>query len=154
MRGSLTATEFQSTLSVRRATGGLAVLLHTQRISIHALREESDTGLKGRIVHLYQFQSTLSVRRATLSGGIKSEVFEFQSTLSVRRATVQCSCLNGTSIISIHALREESDITHIPRDVTQFISIHALREESDQYQQQSADWTYQFQSTLSVRRAT
>ena len=34
------------------------------------------------------------------------------------------------------------------------ISIHALHEESDQYAQQSADWGYQFQSTLSMRRAT
>ena len=56
----------------------------------------------------------------------------FQSTLSVRRAT--CCCRDsriGFCSISIHALREESDVAEIL----------GLR-------------TEQFQSTLSVRRAT
>ena len=33
----------------------------------------------------------------------------FQSTLSVRRATGVVGCEAGTDIISIHALRKESD---------------------------------------------
>ena len=36
-------------------------------ISIHALREESDTYLQYASQNVYLFQSTLSVRRATLS---------------------------------------------------------------------------------------
>ena len=35
-------------------------------------------------------------------------------------------------MISIHALREESDRRILPRRLTALISIHALREESDQ----------------------
>ena len=57
--------EFQSTLSVRRATDQLRGQDHRTPISIHALREESDwsqfTAFLGNCV----FQSTLSVRRAT-----------------------------------------------------------------------------------------
>ena len=34
-------------------------------------------------------------------------------------------------MISIHALREESDETHLINQPTDLISIHALREESD-----------------------
>ena len=79
--------------------------------------------------------------------------------------------------ISIHALHEESDRTlNLVFDADWLISIHALHEESDRqlvegiqeygefqstlsmrratYAQQSADWGYQFQSTLSMRRAT
>ena len=61
---------FQSTLSVRRATravgGGFKINL---RISIHALREESDLLLLYHLLYLFLlFQSTLSVRRATVRG--------------------------------------------------------------------------------------
>ena len=40
--------------------------LHHVRISIHALREESDYGLVLRLARSRIFQSTLSVRRATV----------------------------------------------------------------------------------------
>ena len=62
---ALTDKIFQSTLSVRRATWDDLQLDEFYRISIHALREESD--LEGRVVYLVDdvFQSTLSVRRAT-----------------------------------------------------------------------------------------
>ena len=78
--------------------------------------------------------------------------------------------------ISIHALREESDIwvggdTHIYRFQSTlsvrrattvlhglnrwiYISIHALREESDMSIVVSSSRWHPFQSTLSVRRAT
>ena len=56
----------------------------------------------------------------------------FQSTLSVRRATLPNALPCLVNVISIHALREESDIYNM---ITGFyapaISIHALREESD-----------------------
>ena len=84
---NLEADEFQSTLSVRRATDEIAI-----------------------IVLLQSFQSTLSVRRATFKwrrGQIVGG--QFQSTLSVRRATCSGSGLTGSRLISIHALREESD---------------------------------------------
>ena len=145
---------FQSTLSVRRAT----CPQHTDGsyfgISIHALREESDhssadtpnqhdlfqstlsvrRATSGRIDFppLLTFQSTLSVRRATSLPRISSSAGIFQSTLSVRRATLRVGVSGGDRLISIHALREESDplpSTHY--DDHAWISIHALREESD-----------------------
>ena len=58
---------------------------------------------------IQEFQSTLSVRRATSSLATKSPSWLFQSTLSVRRATHLIDGLMYFIIISIHALREESD---------------------------------------------
>ncbi|OQM49470.1 hypothetical protein B5782_1758 [Bifidobacterium catenulatum] len=44
---------------------------------------------------------------------------QFQSTLSVRRATVGHAEVQQRLVISIHALREESDINHaIPQHAT------------------------------------
>ena len=81
---------FQSTLSVRRATDFQRFQWFLARISIHALREESDLVEPARRLHYILFQSTLSVRRATIS----------------------CTTpLSSTHLISIHALREESDKT-------------------------------------------
>ena len=57
---------FQSTLSVRRATGSSRRFRRSAScISIHALREESDTPSISLSVQVRTFQSTLSVRRAT-----------------------------------------------------------------------------------------
>ena len=81
---------------------------------------------------LVGFQSTLSVRRATLNRNHPARVRQFQSTLSVRRATTIAFETVHLLEISIHALREESDVAlaHAP-PVEEEISIHALREESD-----------------------
>ena len=57
---------FQATLSVRRATEVGERLVILCRISIHALREESDTTVYIRSGIPLAFQSTLSVRRATV----------------------------------------------------------------------------------------
>ena len=60
-----------------------------------------------------------------------------------------------TLLISIHALREESDYNIFFCATIEFlISIHALREESDHDNKSIAKWLIEFQSTLSVRRAT
>ena len=56
---------------------------------------------------------------------------KFQSTLSVRRATGFSCALVRSALISIHALREESDRHPADADACRIISIHALREESD-----------------------
>ena len=55
----------------------------------------------------------------------------FQSTLSVRRATNAIRDINLVNLISIHALREESDDDYGRGTLDLPISIHALREESD-----------------------
>ena len=58
-------------------------------------------------------------------------------------------------LISIHALREESDdkLFDLKTNIWN-ISIHALREESDVSYSLRVHCAIEFQSTLSVRRAT
>ena len=55
----------------------------------------------------------------------------FQSTLSVRRATWALTGNYNAQVISIHALRKESDIPVGTYWREVYISIHALRKESD-----------------------
>ena len=62
---------------------------NTKRISIHALRKESDPW----------------------TGGMPQRPNSFQSTLSVRRATTAAKRTAKRIEISIHALRKESDLT-------------------------------------------
>ena len=168
---------FQSTPSARRATVMGWPCCARAKISIHALREESDSGgwwfpattqnfnprpPRGErlsfaisVVMAAIFQSTPSARRATLpSLPFVALAVIFQSTPSARRATTPDYRGVWDIIISIHALREESDDvfpdTTIAQEVFQStpsarratllcftrlpshcISIHALREESD-----------------------
>ena len=101
------------------------------------------------------FQSTPSARRATFCASASVlGMFVFQSTPSARRATETVKDAVKDGMISIHALREESDLasTVLLRFLPYFnprpprgerpvaysmagtppqISIHALREESD-----------------------
>ena len=78
-------------------------------ISIHALREESDTDLINHdgkhdiSIHALREESDAIRLGAT---GVKRR---FQSTLSVRRATNEMRNSHPSAAISIHALREESD---------------------------------------------
>ena len=60
------AMSFQSTLSVRRATAAAVSMTVFVRISIHALRKESDMARLLMPSLMLLFQSTLSVRRATV----------------------------------------------------------------------------------------
>ena len=112
------------------------------KISIHALREESDSSrlIPGRRIRI--FQSTLSVRRATRSLVDLAFHLKFQSTLSVRRATLAGYAHGGREGISIHALREESDHAGRRASVSPAISIHALREESDSRRSRPCPWCY------------
>ena len=56
--------------------------------------------------------------------------------------------------ISIHALREEGDFTATVDGTGLVISIHALREEGDNSDMSKIDTGVQFLSTPSARRAT
>ena len=80
---------FQSTLSMRRAT-----------------RETWNYAPPSPRL----FQSTLSMRRATGATSSLKRTGLFQSTLSMRRATDGDNDNDSESIISIHALHEESDM--------------------------------------------
>ena len=122
---------FQSTLSVRRAT---------QRIL--------DAGLA------MEFQSTLSVRRATFTPTLDLAVSIFQSTLSVRRATHDGHSTVGGSIFQSTLSVRRATPEHPEGHARNMISIHALRKESDRLWNHHASHHQRFQSTLSVRRAT
>ena len=101
-------------------------------ISIHALREEGDLAdLWSACLHFGRFLSTPSARRATSSGDAKRRQRAFLSTPSARRATSCIFFKQFLDLISIHALREEGDLSQGRRGHSCCISIHALREEGD-----------------------
>ena len=104
---------------------------------------------------LYQrFQSTLSVRRATVDDGFR-HVGLFISIHALRKESDrEGRGRSGRQEISIHALRKESDASTARARRSRPISIHALRKESDSKLGVTSAQTAQFQSTLSVRRAT
>ena len=95
---------FLSTLSLRRATGKITNKRLDERISIHALLAESDTGV---------FVASYCVRL-------------FLSTLSLRRATHLRSLLAHRGGISIHALLAESDANGRCARIVPGISIHGV----------------------------
>ena len=126
---------FLSTPSARRATLDVLDVLHPDAISIHALCEEGDLrrlcgqGREACIsIHalceegdvdravvlraLAEFLSTPSARRATATASTKSYWGQrFLSTPSARRATTYKHVRAAATIISIHALCEEGDLT-------------------------------------------
>ena len=100
-------------------------------ISIHALREEGDpTAWWPLLMGTYFYPRPPR-------GGRHMAIFlslalpEFLSTPSARRATYVADAKAQARQISIHALREEGDLTTQIRQQEEFISIHALREEGD-----------------------
>ena len=171
------AVLFLSTPSARRATATGDYLTLKAEISIHALREESDRRSISYSIFCGRFLSTPSARRATRSDMAQAATIQFLSTPSARRAT---ACVHGGRtmlMISIHALREESDAgwgltfdavneflsTPSARRATDrrsgsrgasLISIHALREESDGAVGRLSRRVGEFLSTPSARRAT
>ena len=74
---------------------------------------------------------------------------------ALRKESDQCAAKRLRSgYISIHALRKESDVADAGAVQVVDISIHALRKESDAPMERMMPWESEFQSTLSVRRAT
>ena len=126
------ATEFLSTLSLRRATLATWQSDYLCGISIHALLAESDRWVRSR--H----------RRST--------DFYPRSPCGERR----CQLIVRSFIrrISIHALLAESDLSYYFRKYLFLISIHALLAESDVYLIVFLIRVALFLSTLSLRRAT
>ena len=147
---------FLSTLSLRRATVGVAQGADTGHISIHALLAESDISCSRALLPAPLFLSTLSLRRATaLRSPRIALIVGFLSTLSLRRATVTVLGIQHRCGISIHALLAESDrqmplIKFFPGT---FLSTLSLRRAT------TTDMSkrlieFGFLSTLSLRRAT
>ena len=127
--------KFQSTLSVRRATGlclptGLPITIFQSTLSVRrATKAFSGNSYKNKNFNPRSpwgerqvFNGFNSFRpgdfnpRSPWGERHKNETlalskFPFQSTLSVRRATGGLACDYKGGIISIHALREESDVS-------------------------------------------
>ena len=101
---------FLSTPSARRATIRKVALVHTLRISIHALREEGDS----ITVSISPPDNIISIH-ALREEGDKPPcapalmLLQFLSTPSARRATRGRCRTHSNCRISIHALREEGD---------------------------------------------
>ena len=132
--GILFIIQFQSTLSARRATVYPDLFSKYSRISIHALREESDqrrhnASRTQRHISIHALREESDAERTRFKivfhiisiHALREESdqynqnqmffsFLFQSTLSARRATVYNLYDSGYHYISIHALREESDL--------------------------------------------
>ena len=146
--------KFQSTPSARRATSQEPALAPFSSISIHALREESDYSFAICLSSFAYFNPRPPRGERPSESQISYTGVQFQSTPSARRATVDRADVPEGVVISIHALREESDAALSPSgrpqryfnprpprgerlvsatsgEQTRSISIHALREESD-----------------------
>ena len=110
--GSTETGLFLSTPSARRATLCLVVTFHFRDISIHALREEGDTLQSKSTERLFDFypRPPRGGRRAQ-HGRLSTRMRTFLSTPSARRATRQIFHRAVGELISIHALREEGDLT-------------------------------------------
>ena len=101
-------------------------------ISIHALREEGDEDAITLTGNSYGFLSTPSARRATSQ---RRTFTNFGVNFYPRpprggRLFIPRPIMSR-KIISIHALREEGDLSQLLLSKRLAISIHALREEGD-----------------------
>ena len=167
---------FLSTLSLRRATGRLAVKRYRLNISIHALLAESDTVLPTMrpeawiSIHALLAESDSRAMKLTLSSRISIHALLAESDFlgpqrcaafpdfyprspCGERRWLRCWQLAAHDI-SIHALLAESDMCHRVDRVRACISIHALLAESDCKNWRKQSSHHKFLSTLSLRRAT
>ena len=128
----LSARQFLSTPSARRATFCSVHLAGFAVISIHALREEGDRSTRSPRRSHGNFYPRPPRGGRRISITLSSQTWAFLSTPSARRAT-------GASYWP------EMDL---------MISIHALREEGDLIRGGLKDATDEFLSTPSARRAT
>ena len=122
--------QFLSTLSLRRATMQIVIIVVDTVISIHALLAESDFMFSVVFYLENIFLSTLSLRRATTCGGGWNEqprYFYPRSPCGERHGDVVYNWLPYA--ISIHALLAESDsyVGVMGAAITPFLSTLSLR---------------------------
>ena len=127
-----TPITFQSTPSARRATVVVQIAIVHDRISIHALREESDLAGQVDAVGLLISIHALREEGDFRPGGGRCQTDHFNPR-PPRGGRPDLTDLTAYALhISIHALREESDPWNWARRSPRYgISIHALREEGD-----------------------
>ena len=125
-------------------------------ISIHALREEGDSGSGSSAADSYNISiHALREEGDTINQLRQAFQIQFLSTPSARRATDHLAAASTGALISIHALREEGDLDiDTYEGLTWEISIHALREEGDLLTGVHTERHRKFLSTPSARRAT
>ena len=147
--------QFLSTLSLRRATFQCSHGAAPLHISIHALLAESD--LKQFVVGDVMGISIHALLAESDGCDIVSieRCSLFLSTLSLRRATELDPMANKTPFISIHALLAESDAValFVYRRSPIFLSTLSLRRATRPNGQKHIN-SRAFLSTLSLRRAT
>ena len=147
--------QFLSTLSLRRATISMVLLL----LRTPNFYPRSPCGERPCILTILTctvlFLSTLSLRRATSSPRVTMSTWQFLSTLSLRRATI---VMVGLLMCNLYFYprspcgeRQAGKHAQPPR---QLISIHALLAESDPAEHHASNQQEIFLSTLSLRRAT
>ena len=146
---------FLSTPSVRRATGQQDTYRRLCGISIHALREEGDVAEALFSEGLKDFypRPPRGGRRSSAPNTPATRNFYPRPPRGGRLALL--ASFLGLITISIHALREEGDVSPSPcASASMSISIHALREEGDVIVCLLEAVVIVFLSTPSVRRAT
>ena len=109
-------------------------------ISIHALREEGDRVRANSQSSRSSFLSTPSARRATHYYTLQAKCAAYFYPRPPRGGRLASRSFHSRHLcISIHALREEGDLAALgEQPVYNRISIHALREEGDVFPQQTA----------------
>ena len=125
-----------------------------QCISIHALREEGDAKATEIEVEILNFYPRPPRGGRRVSGCEHHNLGRFLSTPSARRATGQHGGALRNHDISIHALREESDLPVLPEQPigNEFLSTPSARRATSAVN--STRHTDRFLSTPSARRAT
>ena len=106
----------------------MLLLCHLE-ISIHALREEGDQGIRGSCVNFIISIHALR-EEGDPGGGLFLLPFgKFLSTPSARRATNIVQGIESEIVISIHALREEGDVVSACQSIspTVFLSTPSAR---------------------------
>ncbi len=124
-------------------------------ISIHALREEGDDSAVHRIALPAEFLSTPSARRATLveSGSFAGFCYFYPRPPRGGRRPAPVQSIPPQGFLSTPSARRATDDVRNPLKLRQ-ISIHALREEGDVSRSTSKVNRSVFLSTPSARRAT
>ena len=126
-------SEFQSTLSSRRATRPQKARVVPPVISIHALLTESDPKLPPPLWDTstdFNPRSPHGERLRTCCNGTKTMTISIHALLTESDGHPEWH-LQADALISIHALLTESDDFLRSRALDRTISIHALLTESD-----------------------
>ena len=122
---------FQSTHSLRSATGFRQGVLRFFTVSIHALLAECDFFFPGRAGRINGFNPRTPCGVRPVRPERTKTRLTFQSTHSLRSATNEFQEGDLPCVVSIHALLAECDCSFILGLAIMRVSIHALLAECD-----------------------